>query len=527
MNWNSHSTESFPGTNACVPNLSNRGFPANRARPTLRLTAAHLWLAALPLILPAALNAQPQAGIIEHPLPGLLNCPVGIVAGPNGALWFTEFSTNKIGRMTTAGVLTEYPVTGRVPEVITAAPDGALWFTEFDGINVGRITTSRVFTEFPVPTADNHAGITQGPDGALWFTENSNNKIAHINMAGGVVEYAIPTPESFPNGITSGSDGALWFSEYGANKIRRISIAGVLTEYSLPASSGPTGITAGPDGTLWFTEYAGNKIGRITTAGIITEYPVPAAFSRPSGIVAGPDGALWFTEYDGNQIGRISTSGVITEYPLPAAFSSPGIITAGPHSKLWFTEYDGNRIGLVVVPNALLTANPNTGVPGANVTFAGSGFGPGESVNLYANSTGMNLVYTGIADGAGSLLLPTRVFPAPYGYNAVVAVGQSSGAVGFTPFTIQPRLIPSPKTVAAGGAATAHGYGFAADERVEVYWNKPLRLLGDVTTDSNGSFANGNSVTFVVPTGASLGKNWIRAVGQSSVAIAYSFVTVQ
>ena len=34
--------------------------------------------------------------------------PNGIAAGPDGALWFTEVGTGKIGRMTTAGGLTEY-----------------------------------------------------------------------------------------------------------------------------------------------------------------------------------------------------------------------------------------------------------------------------------------------------------------------------------------------------------------------------------------------------------------------------------
>jgi streptogramin lyase len=39
------------------------------------------------------------------PTPGSL--PVGITTGPDGALWFTEGATDKIGRITTAGVFTE------------------------------------------------------------------------------------------------------------------------------------------------------------------------------------------------------------------------------------------------------------------------------------------------------------------------------------------------------------------------------------------------------------------------------------
>ena len=519
MNWNSHPTKSLICTN-CVPNPDHRSLCVNRVRKAPWLTAAHLWLAAVPLILPAALPAQPQAGIIEHPLPGTLNHPTGIAAGPDGAMWFTEFTANKIGRMTAGGVLSEYPVTGRVPEVITTGPDGALWFTEFDGINIGHITTAGVFTEYPILTADSHAGITRGPDGALWFTENLVNRIARITVAGGVSEYAVPTTESAPMGITAGPDGALWFTEFSSNKIGRISTAGIFTEYSVPfANSGPYGITAGPDGALWFTEYAGNQIGRITTTGVITEYPVPAAFSVPSGITVGPDGALWFTESDGNRIGRITTAEVTTELLLPAAFSGPWAIKAGPDNSLWFTEYDGNRIGQAVIPNALLTASPDTAAPFANVTFTGSGFAPNETVKLYLNSTRMNLLYTGTADGTGSLQLLGQVFAAPYGYNAVVAVGQNSGALGFTPFIMQARLILDPKTVAIGETVTGHRFGFAAGERVDVYWNKPLRFLGEVTTESHGTFAHDNSLIFTVPTNATFGSNRIRAVGQSSGAI--------
>ena len=60
--------------------------------------------------------------------------PTSIVAGPDGNLWFTEFNGgNRIGRITTAGVITEFSTgitAGALPYGITAGPDGNLWFTE-------------------------------------------------------------------------------------------------------------------------------------------------------------------------------------------------------------------------------------------------------------------------------------------------------------------------------------------------------------------------------------------------------------
>jgi streptogramin lyase len=61
------------------------------------------------------------------------------------ALTFTEFTT----------------ATASFPGSITAGPDGALWFTEpVGGVNkIGRITTNGVITEFPIPTASSFPSV--------------------------------------------------------------------------------------------------------------------------------------------------------------------------------------------------------------------------------------------------------------------------------------------------------------------------------------------------------------------------------
>jgi hypothetical protein len=63
-------------------------------------------------------------------------------AGPDGNLWFTEQVGNRIGRITPAGVITEFSVgltANSRPFGITAGPDGNLWFSEFAGNQIGRI----------------------------------------------------------------------------------------------------------------------------------------------------------------------------------------------------------------------------------------------------------------------------------------------------------------------------------------------------------------------------------------------------
>jgi streptogramin lyase len=68
-----------------------------------------------------------------------------------------------------------------VPDQIAAGPDGALWFTEQNGDRIGRITTAGRLTETAVPTPGSFAsGIAAGPDGGMWFTEQGTDKIGRV-----------------------------------------------------------------------------------------------------------------------------------------------------------------------------------------------------------------------------------------------------------------------------------------------------------------------------------------------------------
>src|SRR5262245_44015770 len=312
---------------------------------------AILRLVVLPLLFSGASAATFGQNISESATPTANSVPLWITAGPDRALWFTEVGGNRIGRIRTAGAVTEFPIptTASGLWAITAGPDGALWFTERGANRIGRITTAGTITEFGLPSPDSEpTGIVAGPDGALWFTEVFLGKIGRITTGGAVTEFLIPTSSSGPVGIVVGSDGALWFTEHDANRIGRITTAGVVTEFPIPTlSSNPGSITAGPDGALWFIEGSANKIARITTPGAITEFPVPTPGSVPSGIASGPDGALWFTEVIGGKIGRITTSGSIAEFAVPTSNSQPNGIVTGEDGALWFTEPGANQIGQI------------------------------------------------------------------------------------------------------------------------------------------------------------------------------------
>ena len=288
-----------------------------------------------------------------------VSSPYGITKGPDNALWFTDQGTNAIGRITTAGDVTEYTdpnSTISSPYDITKGPDNALWFTNWGNGSIGRIDpTSHVITNYPDSTVSEPYGITAGSDGALWFTNVGNNSIGRIDPTSHVITNytdSINNTIASPYEIAAGSDGALWFANYSGDSIGRITTAGAVTAYTVPDSAYPYAITAGPDGALWFTNFYDNSIGRVTTDGAFTKYPVPYDNYYGYGgydITSGPDGALWFTTYYGGSgydtVGRISTTGAVTVYDTPNNYNYALGIAAGPDGALWFSDY--NAIGRI------------------------------------------------------------------------------------------------------------------------------------------------------------------------------------
>src|SRR5262249_53926371 len=89
-----------------------------------------------------------------------------LAVGPDGDVWFTEPGADKVGKATPGGAVTESPIpatavdpgsgTGPVavaadPTDLVAGPDGAVWFTEPSAQEVGRITPDGTLTEIPTP----------------------------------------------------------------------------------------------------------------------------------------------------------------------------------------------------------------------------------------------------------------------------------------------------------------------------------------------------------------------------------------
>ncbi|MBI1913589.1 MAG: FG-GAP repeat protein [Planctomycetes bacterium] len=352
---------------------------------------------------------MPAVSATEFPIPTAGSTPTSIATAADGNLWFTEFGSDRIGRINaTTKAITEFTVLpGSGPLDIVSAPDGNLYFTERFTDRIGRInpragSDAAIQASFSdtfatgITAGSGPTSITVGPDGNLWFTEFNTDSVARLTLATGAVnEFAVPGAGSGPAGITSGPDGALWFTEAGSGEIGRITTGGSVTnEFALPIStSDPENIVTAPNGVLYFTELAQDKIGLITTAGAITEVNL-ALGAAPNDITIGSDNAVFFTEGGLDRIGRLSLTGKLDEFDSGITpGSQPAGITSGPDNAIWFTENTGNRIGRLAIPpvGVLVVGADNTG---------------GTAVKAF--------------DANGNLLFSNLAFP---GFNGAVRVG--------------------------------------------------------------------------------------------------------
>jgi len=296
-------------------------------------------------------------------------------------MWFAEPTLGRIGRMTATGGLTEFsdgitPGPGSpgssirlppTPEIATLGRDGAIWFLETGPARVGRIDTAGRVSEYPLGLSWDEARATTdlapAADGGVYVPEADG--FVHV-APGGRVTILRPTdrrsaPVLYPSAPVTGADGALWFVESGGT------VSPDMPEATIPLYigrfahgraraftrglrpySGPGQLIPGPDRALWLT--LNNGIGRIALDGKITEFHLsrnPTRDIHPSTLTTGGDGNVWFTSGPG-LLGRITPAGQISVFHTgetdPDAINR---ISAGPGNTIWIPESDPRSPAIV------------------------------------------------------------------------------------------------------------------------------------------------------------------------------------
>jgi virginiamycin B lyase len=295
----------------------------------------------------------------EYATPMPLSVPGGMAFGPDGGLWMPEVTGNALLRVDTAdGSMREYPLPwlqalnttaldlplhlglGLANDVV-AGPDGAMWFT-LGGLNaIGRFDlATRQFAEYPVPgeilgQVQSLFGIIKaGPGSTIVMDLPQQNAVVSFDVhTHEFTRYAMPTPLSFPVGVWTAKDGSIWVTESLGMKIARITPAtGAIQEFPLFGIGGllstvegdllhgslgnplplPGPITQGSDGNMYFALSfpaavgLGNQIGMIDPATDQTQaWWTPSSASYPCDVQGEQPGSIWFGELTADKVGRL------------------------------------------------------------------------------------------------------------------------------------------------------------------------------------------------------------------------------
>lgn len=253
--------------------------------------------------------------------------PFGVLRGPDGALWFTEYGGQRVRRLLKDGSLA------------TAVGDGKRGLLGDGG---GALNAS-----LNMPHE-----IRFDPHGDLYIADMGNHVIRKVEMKTGKIDTLAGTglpkfggdggPAKLayfkqPHSIQFGRDACMYVCDTGNNVIRRISMgSGIITTFAGTGAPGPTPDGApiqgtplsGPraldvdrEGNLWLVTREGNQVLKLdmlneriqviagTGAKGYSGDGGPArqaTFHGPKGISLDKDGNVWIADTENNAVRRIN-----------------------------------------------------------------------------------------------------------------------------------------------------------------------------------------------------------------------------
>jgi streptogramin lyase len=325
---------------------------------------------------------DPALGRIDRVAPGgaiasfrLATQPWAITAGPGGALWFT--GTGEIGRITTAGAVTEFPLRGGSSGFnIATGPDGNVWFSG-SGLAVGRITPWGQVSWFAAGGGVQSTGLAAGAGGSLWVGSAAHPVKFIPNGSIGKIVTGLPGVEVATTEATVGNGRFEIALECGGSPVRGCAGEVEVTAgrslvakaaYSMPPESRRTiglqlsaaasnqllrqrfqrdrvsaGVEGGAGGSGDVVLRIPHPLRRQVPPRHLVELPLPSGFETGE-LARGLGGDFWFADQWGDRIARLTPKGKLSSYRLPIAGSQPVAVTRGPLHSMWLL-FEGVRRG--------------------------------------------------------------------------------------------------------------------------------------------------------------------------------------
>ena len=275
--------------------------------------------------LPRPTGRATRVLITEYDLPRKTIAPHDVILGRDGALWYSNFTENVLGRLDPrSGEHSEFAY----PEVKPGWPQGALsvepdrkgdlWLsTMFQTGLIKFDMKTRAFRHFPLPPELNGDATGQAMvmpaqshvDGRVWTTDVDKRTILRLDLKSG---------------------------KYQA--IEPFKLA--------PRSHFPYGLAADKANNLYFMDFGGESLGRVdakTTK--VTIYPTPTPRSRPRRTMIDGQGRVWFAEYGANRVAMFDTKREeIREWEAPTPHTYPYDVHMDKYGTLWSGSMTSDRI---------------------------------------------------------------------------------------------------------------------------------------------------------------------------------------
>lgn len=295
----------------------------------------------------------------------------GIIVDPQGNIYLSHRSKNRIRKIDKNGIIT------------TIAGNGHVGFSGDGG------PALEATFNFP-------AGLAFDPQGNLYVADRNNHRIRKIDPSGiistvagnGTPDWggddgpAVEANLNYPSDVACDEKGNLFISDRSNNRIRKVDAQGIITTYAGlgPAEFGgdfgpaedallkyPFGISLDKKGNLFIADRGNNRIRKVDAKGIITT-------------VAG-DGAHFFS----GDFGPAFQSSLA--YPTDVAVDKAG--------NIYIADRNNNRVRKV---DSL----------GIIRTIVGTGTGDYNGDNEVASETSLKLPFAVETDAEGNLLIVDR-----------------------------------------------------------------------------------------------------------------------
>jgi sugar lactone lactonase YvrE len=255
----------------------------------------------------------------------VLNYPWGIAVDASGNLYFSDYESNRIRKVSSNGIIT------------TVAGNG---IGEYSGDNGLAISAG---LRYP-------AGLAVDASGALYIADSGNYAVRKVTTDGNITTVAGTGTGGYsgdngiarsarlssPEGLALDASGNLYIADTFNHRIRKVSLGGIITTVAGTGTAGffgdggsaisaelntPRGIVVDASGNLYIADSLNHRIRMVSTSGIISTVagtgtagylgdggPANSAeLNTPYGIALDASGDLYIADFWNDLIRKVGT----------------------------------------------------------------------------------------------------------------------------------------------------------------------------------------------------------------------------